>query len=86
MINVLATAMPRFFFDLYDGIGFVLDEEGQQFETKQLARNEALRILHDVARAEMPDHELVKITVKVRGETGAQVFEASLILSSGWSL
>jgi hypothetical protein len=29
--------------------------------------------------------ELVKITLKVRSETRAQMFEASLILTSGWS-
>jgi hypothetical protein len=33
----------------------------------------------------MPDRELVKLTVKVRSETRAQMFEASLILTSGWS-
>ena len=49
------------------------------------ARLEAIRILHDVARDEMPDRDLVKLTVKVRGENGAQVFEASLILTAGWS-
>jgi len=33
----------------------------------------------------MPDSDLVKITVKVRSDNGAQLFEASLILTSGWS-
>lgn len=41
--------------------------------------------LHDVAHEEMPDRELAKVTVKVRSDSGAQLFEASLILTSGWS-
>ena len=77
--------MDRYFFDVYNSGGHVLDEDGQLFKSRESASTEALRILHDVARDEMPDKELVKITVKVRGENGAQVFEASLILTSGWS-
>jgi hypothetical protein len=77
--------MGRYFFDVYNSDGQVLDEEGQAFSSRDRARLEAIRILHDVARDEMPDRDLVKLTVKVRGENGAQVFEASLILTAGWS-
>ena len=77
--------MKRYYFDLYNSDGPVQDDDGQPFETRDQARAEAIRILHDVARDEMPDSDLVKITVKVRNETGAQVFEASLILTTGWS-
>ena len=77
--------MGRYFFDVYNSDGQVLDEEGQAFGSRDRARLEAIRILHDVARDEMPDRDLVKLTVKVRGENGAQVFEASLILTAGWS-
>lgn len=77
--------MNRYFFDVYNSNGHVLDDEGQLLESRERARVEAVRILHDVTREEMPDHELMKLTVKVRSDTGAQVFEASLILTSGWS-
>ncbi|QPC94842.1 DUF6894 family protein [Mesorhizobium sp. INR15] len=77
--------MHRYFFDVYNTESQVLDDDGQLLESRERARQEALRILHDVAYEEMPDRELVKLTVKVRGETGAQMFEASLILTSGWS-
>ncbi len=78
-------SMNRYFFDVYNSDGLVLDEDGQFFESRDRARGEALRILHDVARDEMPDRDLVKITVKVRSDNGAQMFEASLILTTGWS-
>ena len=77
--------MQLYYFDVYNSDGHVLDQDGQLFDTNEKATAEALRILHDVARDEMPDRELVKLTVKVRGSTGAQLFEASLILTSGWS-
>jgi hypothetical protein len=77
--------MDRYFFDLYTSEGHVLDGQGQLFESRERAKTEALRILHDVAHEEMPDGELAKLTVKVRSGSGAQLFEASLILTSGWS-
>lgn len=47
---------------------------------------EALRILRDVARDEMPDRDFVKITIKIRDDTGMQLFEASLTLNAAWSV
>ena len=85
MISCGDLAMNRYFFDVYNSEGQVLDQDGQLFETRDRARAESLRILHDIAREEMPDCDLVKMTVKVRGDNGAQMFEASLILTSGWS-
>ncbi|TGQ35685.1 hypothetical protein [Mesorhizobium sp. M00.F.Ca.ET.216.01.1.1] len=76
--------MQRFYFDVYNADGPETDTEGQLFETPERARTEALRILHDVAHDEMPDVNLVKITVKIR--TGdLQIFEASLTLTLDWS-
>ena len=77
--------MDRYFFDIYNSEGQVLDEEGQLFASKESAKDDALRVLQDVARDEMPDRDLFKLTVKVRSENGAKVFEASLILTSGWT-
>jgi hypothetical protein len=77
--------MKRYYFDLYNGDGLVLDENGQLFESRQQARAEAVRILHDIASDEMPDRDLVRITIKMRNEAKAQVFEASLTLNAAWS-
>ncbi|MBZ9819147.1 DUF6894 family protein [Mesorhizobium sp. CA4] len=46
---------------------------------------EALRILHDVARDEMPGGKHLTITVKVLDEKRDQIFEASLTLDSAWT-
>ncbi|WP_455707339.1 DUF6894 family protein [Mesorhizobium sp. ORM8.1] len=46
---------------------------------------EALRILHDVARDEMPGGRHLSITVKVLDEKRDQIIEASLTSNSAWS-
>jgi hypothetical protein len=78
--------MDRFFFDVYNAEGHTLDEEGLLLHSRDRAKDEALRILHDIARDELKGEDLVKITVKVRNQAGGQIFEASLILTSGWSV
>jgi hypothetical protein len=77
--------MQRFYFDVYTSDGPEMDTEGQLFETPERARTEALRVLHDVAHDEMPDLDLVKITVKIRIDGDRQIFEASLTRTSNWS-
>ena len=77
--------MDRYFFDIYNSEGQVLDEEGQLFASKESAKDEALRVLQDVARDEMPHRDLFTPTLKVRSRKGAKGFEASLLLTSGWT-
>lgn len=77
--------MERFYFDLYNSEHSQTDRDGQLFATRERAGLEALRILQDVARDEMPDGNNLKITVKVRNEHSEQIFEASLTLASAWS-
>ncbi|MGX5826640.1 DUF6894 family protein [Mesorhizobium sp. 43Arga] len=76
--------MPRYYFDLYNGDGLTVDDDGQVFETRERLRSEAMRILPDIVRDEMLQGDHTAITVKVRDEGGRQIFEASLVVSSGW--
>ena len=77
--------MQRFYFDVYNTEHSQTDGEGQFFADREKAGMEALRILHDVARDEMPGGTNLKITVKVLDDKRDQVFEASLTLDSAWS-
>ncbi|WP_292334756.1 hypothetical protein [Mesorhizobium sp.] len=61
------------------------DSEGQLFSSPENARKEALRILQDVARDEMPNSDNLKITIKMRTDKRGQIFEASLTVKSAWS-
>jgi len=76
--------MERFYFDLYNTES-QMDEEGQLFPNRERAGAEALRILHDVARDEMPEGEHRRITVKMRNDKSEQIFEASLTMAAAWS-
>ncbi|TIR16732.1 MAG: hypothetical protein E5X34_25610 [Mesorhizobium sp.] len=77
--------MQRFYFDLYNTEHSQEDTEGQLFANRERAGMEALRILHDVARDEMPGGSHLTITVKVLDEKRDQIFEASLTLDSAWT-
>jgi hypothetical protein len=77
--------MQRFYFDVYNTEHTQMDDEGQFFTDRERAGMEALRILQDVARDEMPVSQHLKITVKVLDAKRDQVFEASLTLDSAWS-
>ncbi|ESY40101.1 MULTISPECIES: hypothetical protein [unclassified Mesorhizobium] len=76
--------MERFYFDLYNA-ETQIDEEGQLFPSRERAGAEALRILHDVARDEIPEGDHRRITVKMLNENREQIFEASLTMASLWS-
>jgi hypothetical protein len=77
--------MERFYFDLYNADHSQEDAEGQLFPSHESAGMEALRILHDVARDEMPGGRHLTIIVKVLDEKRDQIFEASLTLDSAWT-
>jgi len=45
--------MPRFFFHLANGSGFVEDEEGAELETLEAARQQALTAIRDIMATEL---------------------------------
>lgn len=75
--------MHRYFFDLYDHIGFAVDEDGQLMNSREQARAEAIRILCDIAQEELPDGK--SLMVKVRDDAGVQILEATLTLKAAWT-
>jgi hypothetical protein len=70
--------VPRYFFDMHDG-EFHRDDEGSEHADFEAARTEAMVILPEVARWEIPkdgDHRL--FTVSVRDESGTIVYTGTL--------
>ena len=76
--------MRRYFFDIHDGHTLILDETGVDCETEQHVRREAITVLPEIAKDQLPNGAEVCFWVKVRDESGIYVFEASLELKSGW--
>ena len=76
--------MPRYFFDIDDGDRRTLDDEGFDLPGLQEARDEAIRVLPDIARDVLPDGDHRNFVVTVRAEGGLPVFRATLSLVAKW--
>jgi hypothetical protein len=71
--------MPRFFFDTTSDRALVRDQIGTELPSWEAARQEAIRLLPDIARDELPnDGNRRDIIADVRDETGRIVFTAQL--------
>ncbi len=70
--------MPRFFFDVRDAKGFHRDEIGDDFASFEEARDQAQSLLPDIAREELPDGELHRISCEVREGSGRIVYRGQL--------
>ena len=77
--------MTHFFFDIDDGENHVTDSHGLDLADKEAARREAISILPDVAREELPDGDRRTFICKVRDETDKVIFIATLSLVAGWT-
>ena len=76
--------MPRYYFDLTTSDGTTTDEQGQVMSGLDTMRREALQVLPDVARDELPDGDRDVFAIRVRDETGRYIFEATLSLKADW--
>lgn len=75
--------MSRYFFDLYNGNGLTLDDEGIEMSSRETISREVARILVDVARDELATDDAV-ISVSVRNEAGKTISVASLTFDIKW--
>jgi hypothetical protein len=63
-------AVPRYFFDTYDGALFVPNEVGLELADIEAAKLEAERALPEMAWDELPDGNQRTFIVSVRDEAG----------------
>lgn len=70
--------MPKFFVDFQDGITIHEDDEGSDLLGFEQARNEAVAMLPQVARDELPDGEHREFVATVRDENGVALYRATL--------
>ncbi|NVD41960.1 hypothetical protein HT585_24130 [Ensifer sp. HO-A22] len=76
--------MTRYFFDLNNGDGKTVDEEGQELGSRNAIMQEVTRILVDVARDELPVGQGTEISVSVRTGVGKAVSVATLTFENEW--
>lgn len=76
--------MPMFYFDLTDGEDETPDLDGTRFTDRDAARDEAMGLLSDMARSELPDGNHRTFTVTVKGDDKAPIFSAELTVVGRW--
>ena len=76
--------MPRYYFDITDADHTTRDEHGHDLADDGEARDQAVAVLPDIARDELPDGDQHEFRVTVRNGDGAVVYEASLTLHGRW--
>lgn len=70
--------MPRYFFDVTDATGFHRDQAGDDCADVEEAREQCQLLLPDIAREELPDGELHRITCEVRDEANRTVYRGTI--------
>lgn len=68
-------AMPRFFFHICNGTGFIEDEEGQELPDVEAARAEAVKGARSIMATDVQRGELdLSSFIEVQGDDGALIF------------
>ncbi|MGX4804856.1 DUF6894 family protein [Bradyrhizobium guangdongense] len=62
--------MPKYFFDLQDPSGRIVDDEGTELPSLDAARNEARQTIGEAARSLMARGADGRIVVQVRDQNG----------------
>ncbi len=73
--------MPRFYIDTSDQDFYCRDETGFELPDLKAAKTAAVDALPDMARDELPDGDHRTFLTIVRGEDGAPILQASLVLN-----
>ncbi|GAB6843585.1 hypothetical protein HNR00_001110 [Methylorubrum rhodinum] len=70
--------MPRYFFDIHDGVA-LSDEVGREIGDPLALRREALRVMTSLMAAEAEDSQDCTLVLAVRNETGDDVMTIRLV-------
>ena len=73
--------MPRFYFDIREGVRFVPDEEGLEVPDLDAAEREAAEAAAEIGRSLLPVGMARSVTVEVRNEHGQRVVTATVTLA-----
>jgi hypothetical protein len=76
--------MPKYFFDVVNGEGWIRDDEGIELPNSDAMRAEVARIAIDVAKDEIADQNAMAVTVNVRDDTDSRVFSGRLSFKTEW--
>jgi hypothetical protein len=73
--------LPRFYFDVLDGDGFIRDDTGFQLVSLDVAEDEAIRATAEIGRDSLPKRLSPEICVRVRDEHGHSVLSVAVSMT-----
>ncbi|QND52252.1 hypothetical protein HB779_10265 [Phyllobacterium sp. 628] len=76
--------MGRYYFDLNNGDGRFVDEDGLEFDTREQAVDAASRILLDIARDEIPEMGRGIASISMRDAQSKPIGIISLTFLTEW--
>jgi hypothetical protein len=71
-------AMPRFYFDVCEGVRFIPDEEGLELDGLEVAERMATRAAADMARDSLPKGDAQALAVEVHDTDGKRVLTVTV--------
>ena len=77
--------MPLFYFDVYDNGRLSADDHGVECIDLREARDQAVGLLPDLARDELPDGETHSFVCVVRRHDGARCYRPTLTFNGTWT-
>lgn len=80
----MGCALPRYYFDTFDGDHSSIDDDGIDCSSAQAVQDAAVDALPDMAREILPDGPNRVFRVDVRDGNHRVIFQASLELKSEW--
>jgi hypothetical protein len=73
--------VPRFYFDIREGVSFLTDDEGLLFPDLATAEREAAETAAEIGRDLLPNGTARSVTVEVRNEHGQRAVTATVTLA-----
>jgi hypothetical protein len=71
-------SMPRFYFDVREGMRFTPDDEGLELESLDAAEREAATTAAEIGRDRLPKGDARDVTVEVRNEHRQRVLTVTV--------
>ena len=73
--------MPRFFFDVREGVAFVVDDDGLELPDIDAAEHAAAEAAASIGRDLLPKGNARSVTVEVRNQHGQRIITATVTLA-----
>jgi hypothetical protein len=75
--------MPRYYFDIQEGLTFTQDEDGEDFDDHEAAERGAMRAAAELGRERLLNGDVRDLTVEVKNEDRQRVLSVTIVIKIG---